>query len=444
MISLLKKLFHWHLFLLIFLISIANTVNAQWVMVDTSGIPKCYTSDRKYIYAGFHGGFYHPEDTAAARNIIRSSDGGVTWENASNGLTSGNMYSLDVQSLCAVGNVVLAGTRNGIFVSSNHGDSWVQSNFNPLYGETFAFLVVDTLIFAGTDAVLWDIDSGGIFLSTNYGQSWVRSDSGLEEGNGSRRVKSFAKIGSTLFAGTYGDGVFYSTDMGKNWINPTNGGGKAYSLAVIDSTLFMGNSSGYPQRTFDMGNNWSVSDSGFSMYGVPYLAAADNILIAGTVLNGIYFSSNMGDYWKQTNEGLDSTNPSLSYGITSIAIINNYVFAGNGYGLWRRPLSEITSVEKLNPASPKEFELNQNYPNPFNPTTIISYHLSAASDINLKIYDILGREIIVLVNERQTAGEHSVRFSAKGGNGTNLPSGVYFYRLTANGYNAVKKMLLIR
>lgn len=166
------------------------------------------------------GGYYYPGNTAAARNIIRSSDNGITWENVSNGLTSGSIYSLDVRRLSVAGNKILAGTMNGIFISSNQGNSWTQSNFDPGHGEVFAFLVIDSLIFAGTDAGDFMPEWGGIFLSNDGGQSWVRSDLGLENNLYNYRVKAFAKIGSIIFAGTYGNGIFYSNDTGKSWIRP--------------------------------------------------------------------------------------------------------------------------------------------------------------------------------------------------------------------------------
>ena len=88
---------------------------------------------------------------------------------------------------------------------------------------------------------------------------------------------------------------------------------------------------------------------------------------------------------------------------------------------------------------PSEFELDQNYPNPFNPTTTIGYQLPASSFVTLKIYDVLGRIVATLVNESQNAGPHEVVFSA-----SNLPSGVYFYRITAGAHSAVKRLMLIK
>jgi hypothetical protein len=87
-----------------------------------------------------------------------------------------------------------------------------------------------------------------------------------------------------------------------------------------------------------------------------------------------------------------------------------------------------------------QFVLHQNYPNPFNPQTMISYSLPRASTTTLKVFDVLGRGIATLVNnEINAAGDHEVSFDA-----TNLPSGVYFYRLEAEKYVATKEMVLIK
>ena len=93
---------------------------------------------------------------------------------------------------------------------------------------------------------------------------------------------------------------------------------------------------------------------------------------------------------------------------------------------------------------PKSYALYQNYPNPFNPTTVISYQLSAVSNVTLKVYDVLGREVATLVNGRENAGVYKVNF-----NGSRFASGVYFYRLTASGNNgktfsSIKKLVLVK
>lgn len=88
---------------------------------------------------------------------------------------------------------------------------------------------------------------------------------------------------------------------------------------------------------------------------------------------------------------------------------------------------------------PGKFLLEQNYPNPFNPATVINYQLPVTHNVSVKIYNILGKEIATLVNEVQSAGKYSVTW-----NSTNMPSGIYFYRLQAGTFTQVKKMLLLK
>jgi len=98
----------------------------------------------------------------------------------------------------------------------------------------------------------------------------------------------------------------------------------------------------------------------------------------------------------------------------------------------------------FNYTGPKEFKLEQNYPNPFNPTTTIQYQIpevgtQRAVTVKLKIYDILGSEVATLVNEKQIPGYYEVQF-----NGSNFPSGVYFYNIQASDFVVTKKMILVK
>ncbi len=87
----------------------------------------------------------------------------------------------------------------------------------------------------------------------------------------------------------------------------------------------------------------------------------------------------------------------------------------------------------------KNYSLSQNYPNPFNSSTVINYQLPVTSNVTLKVYDILGREVATLVNEEKHAGSYEIEF-----NGTNLTSGIYFYHLISGDYSKTKKMILLR
>ncbi len=99
---------------------------------------------------------------------------------------------------------------------------------------------------------------------------------------------------------------------------------------------------------------------------------------------------------------------------------------------------KVTAVNK-ELELPMDFELGQNYPNPFNPETVIKYKVPVKSDVVLKVFDSIGREIMTLVNETKLAGSYDVKFNAFG-----LSSGVYFYQLKANGIVLTKKSILIK
>ena len=113
-----------------------------------------------------------------------------------------------------------------------------------------------------------------------------------------------------------------------------------------------------------------------------------------------------------------------AYGGPGSNVIANTIVAIKGYG------------EKL---QPDNFYLSQNYPNPFNPKTIINYQLSMFSDVKIRVYDILGNEVETLVNQKQNAGSYEVEFD-----GSDLSSGIYFYKLDTENYSDTKRMILLK
>jgi predicted acyl esterase len=96
-------------------------------------------------------------------------------------------------------------------------------------------------------------------------------------------------------------------------------------------------------------------------------------------------------------------------------------------------------VDDNSTSAPYSFELSQNYPNPFNPSTVISYSIANAENVQLKVYDLLGKEVKTLVSGIQNPGSYNVSFDASG-----LSSGIYFYRLTAGSFTDVRKMTLVK
>jgi hypothetical protein len=127
--------------------------------------------------------------------------------------------------------------------------------------------------------------------------------------------------------------------------------------------------------------------------------------------------------------GFVLTGYTYSFGIGE----NMYLIKTDSEGL-------VTAIISDDPVMPQSFKLHQNYPNPFNPATTISYQLSAVSQVELSIYNLLGQKVATLVDRRQPAGVYQVKWD-----GTAYPSGVYYYRLlTDTGFNQTKKLILLK
>ena len=126
--------------------------------------------------------------------------------------------------------------------------------------------------------------------------------------------------------------------------------------------------------------------------------------------------------------------------MNSLFISENYASDIIKYYNSNFPNSIVTGI-KDSPNIVNNFRLDQNYPNPFNPSTKIRYSVRTNSLVTIKVYNILGKEVAVLLNENKNPGEYTVDFNA---GKFNLASGVYFYRLTSGSFNSVKKMVLLK
>jgi hypothetical protein len=108
-------------------------------------------------------------------------------------------------------------------------------------------------------------------------------------------------------------------------------------------------------------------------------------------------------------------------------------------GAFENGVTAITSVKSNKPVAVNDYRLQQNYPNPFNPSTTIQFNIATAGHISMKIYDVNGRMVANVLDTDKQAGSHEITWNAEG-----FASGVYFYSLTANGINSMKKMLLVK
>lgn len=277
-------------------------------------------------------------------------------------------------------------------------------------------------IFAGASG-------NGVYLSTNNGSTWTQNTLG------SHTVLSLAASGANIYAGTSINGIYRSTNSGTNWAQTLMNYSSPKSLAINGSYCFAGlyslSGSNGLYRSTD-GGTWNLA--GLNGINVLSLGLNGNNLFAGTE-NGVYLSTNNGTNWIIKNQGFSSVPH-----IEAILITNNYLYAGTyGESVWKRSLSEIIGIRNISTEIPSKYSLSQNYPNPFNPATNIRFEIPKSGNIKLVVFDALGREVETLVNEKQAAGTYEATFNA-----LQYPSGVYFYRITSEGYSETKKMILIK
>lgn len=426
-----------HFVLLLFAAALCvSQTDAQWVQMNgliIGGTPSVgiyalsVRGSELFVGAGFNVG--GPKYGSDSLFIFRSTDNGESWV---------RQVAVKVHLIAYVGSDVFAAHDRGLIRSTDSGASWTaaDSGFVGPYRYLMSLAVSGTNLFSGTDA--------GVYRSTDGGTSWAEVNSGLTF----PYVNALAVSGSNLFAGTGGGGIFVSTNNGTSWTKASTGlledpnGCDVHALAVAGTNIFAAISGGGVFVSTNTGGSWSAVNDGLPYASVMSFAVSGQNLLAGTAGAGVFLSTNNGTSWQSANIDVDQR--------IIVGVNDKYVFAGTfcngmvfgpcGIGLWRRPLSEmITSVGLPLAELPTQFSLNQNYPNPFNPSTNIKFELPKSSVVRLSVFDMLGREVSVLVNERRNAGVYEVKFD-----GSNLASGVYFYRLQAGDYVASKKMLVLK
>ena len=418
---------------------LASVCDAQWVQTSlNSGRVSSFAVSGTNLFAGTDGG------------VFLSTNNGTNWMAVNSGLPYPYVSALGVSPNGAGGTNLFAGIGDGdcgigVFRSTNNGTNWTPANSGLTDASVHCFAVSGMNLFAG--AVMQEACGvGGVFLSTNNGASWTIVNSGLLN----PYVLSLAISGPNLFAGTYGGGIFLSTNNGTSWtaINSDLTASLVHSLAVIPNgtvgtNLFAGTMdswiTGGVYLSTNNGTNWTPLNPSLWYNMVSVLAVSGtNLFVAMGNDEGdhsVFLSTNNGTNWTAVNTGLPpNTN------VSSLAVNGEYLFAGtDSSGVWRRPLSEMVSVDENKVSMPDHFSLEQNYPNPFNPSTTITYSLPHTSSVALKVYDVLGREVVTPVNGVEEPGYKSVRFDA-----TNLASGVYFYRLQAGSFVEAKKFILLK
>lgn len=394
------------------------------------------------LYAGTYGNGVH-----------LSTNNGSRWTEVNNGLANWMVTALALNPNETGGQDIWAATELGISTSTDSGASWITPDNELRNAIVLSLAVKGKTLLAG-------IAGNGVWLSTNYGTSWNQTSKGLEHssmgGDPYESIYAFAFSGNNIIAGTKSAGMFLSTNNGTSWsivklpipwpytnidintlITIPNGIGETKILAATSNGVLV---------STDDGLSWSFSNSGLpeqpscKAFGrLPNGKGGTNLIIDG--YPNMYLSADSGKSWTT----VEPTLPGDTYGIYSFAVKDNYLFAGTvNIGVIRCPLSSIITDVKKTETIPTAFNLAQNYPNPFNPSTTIQYQLPNAGHITLKVYDILGREVVTLVDGVKEAGFYSATFD-----GGRLASGVYIMRLFAHSeegksFVQTKKMLMLK
>ena len=430
--------------------------------------------------------------------VIKTTNGGTGWDLTA-GTTASMTWVSKLVTSSGIGNnlcqhpsdrnslFVMYGNR--VYVSRNKGDNWSQISTTSLGTAAHSFYVspLDTNVWvaaieSSTDKVIKTTDYGITWTTvvtrnfSNYGQPLEMDQNNpstfyfAPDGGGFYKstdtASTFTEISgaypfrspcdlivmydssNVIFVadGVTGSGlgdIYKSSNGGVNWTkvhtNPSSSEIPAMSNSIFDkSTMYATNwSGGNIYKTTNYGDNWTLLRTNPSSGWATDVCREDPTL----VLTGSYGSPT----FLSTNSGANFSSYTSGGGAGAGIIVpeRGYLINMMTGGLYKMNInySVVTTVKEniISSVTPNSFNLYQNYPNPFNPTTKIKFDLPKSGNVKLAIYDNLGREIQSIVNGYRNQGTYEINFD-----GSNLSTGVYFYRLTASEITDTKRMLLIK
>ena len=368
--------------------------------------------------------------------VIKSIDSGKTWQSLQTPVTNdlNDLYVLTQNALCIVG------SQGTTLFSGNGGSSWTVS----------PALIQDDLLsvsFSGTigicggtsQTILW-----GTYTGT--GIIWLVTQSGFFGGGFWGTYSLTPQIGfvageNSIFQPLFGK----TTDGGVTWnftafyLNNNEGSATGMEFSDLNNgyvSARVWDGTGAIAKTIDGGNNWTSTMLTNPVWSIDFpISNASQVGYAvgdeGTILK----TYDAGVNWSSQFSG-------NSLKLNKVHFIDTdygFVVGENGTILKTMTGGEpVTQVENKN-QTPHSFQLFQNYPNPFNPSTKIRFSIPIETDVRLNVYNALGQEVAELVNSRLKEGYHEVNFDA-----VSLTSGIYFYRLEADKFVDVKKMIIIK
>ncbi len=358
--------------------------------------------------------------------VLKTTDGGSTWNSTS-------LYSMQYNSIIFTDNNTgwLCGDSGRIYKTTNTGSSWSSINSG-----TYKNLMNIRFLNSNTGLIVGFART--ILKTTNAGLNWISMISNIDTLDflGCELINE----NNYIVTGT-GSAIYRSTDAGASWI-PFDMGFVNPLWApdfINDNTGWVTGCCGMFSKSTDAGASWSPEiylSLGNTMYNMKFINNTTGYMSGD---NGFIFrTTDQGASWLNTSTGTNQilysffmANSNTGWACGNFGtILKTTNGGGPGFTIGINPISgEI----------PKEFLLEQNYPNPFNPKTIIRFKIKDSRFVTLKIYDINGKEVLTLVNGKLNPGTYEVDFD-----GSNLASGVYFYKIVTQSFSDTKKMALIK
>ncbi|MBS1515474.1 MAG: T9SS type A sorting domain-containing protein [Bacteroidetes bacterium] len=350
--------------------------------------------------------------SGANGTLLKSTNGGINWFNITTQTTS-KIYSFfflnENTGWIGCNGSLLKKTTNG-------GNNWITETIDSQNGN------IVKILFLNENTGYTADNRGKVFKTTNGGNNWLIS---FSSGNLVVNDMHFANTSTGWITGGYF--ISKTTDGGQNWFQQGNESYSNNSISFINElTGFVGSGNGL-MKTTNGGNNWTYIESVSAFY-IKFVNAltgwAENV--RKTTDGGLTWKNQLTPV-NASISSIDFINENTGWAVGTSGLILKTTNGGNVF------------VPQSSSSLPDKFYLHQNYPNPFNPNTVISFQLPINSFVSLKVYDINGREVSELVNEKLSAGEYKIDF-----NGASLPSGVYYYKMTTENFSETRKMILVK